>query len=289
MIFLTLYGGLGNQLFQYAFAYHLAKLSNTRIIINHDIENYKSRWGRDFALQHFSIPSLRTVRHKASLPVRALRKLRAAAGIPKKQPQHVVEQGLEFHPELLAPYRGNVFVDGHWQDERYFAAVAADIRAIFRVSIPPSAANARLLETIQSVNAVSLHVRRGDYLKPAAHAVHGVCDAAYYKAAVELVASKTISPHFFVFSDDIAWARENLALHPAMHFVDINDEAAAYEDLRLMYSCKHHITANSSFSWWGAWLNPRADKIVVAPKQWKADPVANHAQRDIVPASWIKL
>lgn len=135
---------------------------------------------------------------------------------------------------------------------------------------------------------MSLHVRRGDYVSDArTHATLGVCSLDYYRAAVRYIADHVEAPEFFVFSDDIAWAQANLELGHPCHYVDHNRGAESYNDMRLMSLCRHHIIANSSFSWWGAWLNPRADKVVVAPARWFAG--GNRVVDDLFPPGWVRL
>lgn len=136
--------------------------------------------------------------------------------------------------------------------------------------------------------AVSLHVRRGDYVSDArTHAAHGLCSIDYYRAAVRYIIDRVEAPEFFVFSDDIAWARGNLDISHPCHYLDHNRGAESYNDMRLMSLCHHHIIANSSFSWWGAWLNPRDDKIVVAPARWFAS--GNRRLDDLFPPGWVTL
>jgi hypothetical protein len=137
-------------------------------------------------------------------------------------------------------------------------------------------------------SAVSIHVRRGDYVSDAGtNRFHGTCSVDYYHDAVDRISGFAPASHFFVFSDGIDWAKENLRLRQPVTYVDFNDGEKNYEDLRLMSLCKHHIIANSSFSWWGAWLNPNPDKIVIAPKKWFNDPSIN--TDDLIPNSWLRL
>ncbi|MBS1565210.1 MAG: alpha-1,2-fucosyltransferase, partial [Bacteroidetes bacterium] len=152
----------------------------------------------------------------------------------------------------------------------------------------PSLANKAVLERVEKTNAVSLHIRRGDYVTVAhTNQLHGTCSIDYYQRAAELIADVSPDPVFYIFSDDIAWVRENLQLPFPIVFVEGNDEAHAYEDMRLMSRCRHHILANSSFSWWGAWLNGRPDKIVVAPQKWMNND--SIVPKDLIPVSWKRL
>jgi hypothetical protein len=141
---------------------------------------------------------------------------------------------------------------------------------------------------IAGCNAVSLHVRRGDYVSnPDSSRVHALCGMDYHQTAVRRIAEVSPQPHLFVFSDDPEWAARNLHLDHPMTIVTGNDTRHDYEDLHLMSLCKHHVVANSSFSWWGAWLNGNADKIVIAPARWFAS--GKFDTRDLFPSSWTTI
>jgi len=179
------------------------------------------------------------------------------------------------------------YLVGYWQSERYFRDIAPAIRSDFVFKMPPEGLNAELAEWIAQVNAVSLHVRRGDYVSnPVTNATHGVCSLDYYRDAVRYVSDRVEKPHFFIFSDDAAWAKEHLKVDFPHQYLDYNHGAESYNDMRLMSMCRHHIIANSSFSWWGAWLNPDMNKIVVAPKKWFAD---DRNTEDLFPQGWVTL
>jgi hypothetical protein len=148
--------------------------------------------------------------------------------------------------------------------------------------------NEFVLTEIRKYNAVSIHIRRGDYVSnPSAAAVHGICSLEYYEAAIQFIASRTDQPFFFVFSDDPQWAKNNLKTKHPTYFVEEDGTNKGAADMCLMSTCNHHIIANSSFSWWGAWLNNKADKIVVAPQIWFRDTTIN--TRDLLPAQWYEL
>jgi hypothetical protein len=176
---------------------------------------------------------------------------------------------------------------GNWQSERYFAKVADAIRVDFSFNTSLVGRNAELAELIGGVTAISLHVRRGDIAaNPASIAIHGLCSLDYYRRAIEFMTAKVTKPEFIIFSDDMAWVRENLQVDYPCHYVQHNMGLESFNDMRLMSLCHHHIIANSSFSWWGAWLNPRVNKIVVAPRRWFS---ANYDSSDIIPSTWIKM
>src|SRR5262245_48269614 len=144
------------------------------------------------------------------------------------------------------------------------------------------------MEAMRRVPSVSLHVRRGDYVRdPALNRIHGTCSLEYYADAIDYVAQRVPGARFFVFSDDLRWVEHNLPIRHPVEYVRHNTGQQGHEDIRLMSHCQHHIIANSGFSWWGAWLDPRPEKIVCAPARWFADD--RYDTRDVIPASWVKL
>lgn len=179
------------------------------------------------------------------------------------------------------------YLQGYWQSQRYFEKHLAVIRDDFKFKLPLKDKNVELAARITQVNAVSLHVRRGDYLSnKKATDFHGLCSIDYYGDAIKNISSKIINPVFFIFSDDIAWVRENLPMEFPCHYVDHNQGIESFNDMHLMSLCCHNIIANSSFSWWGAWLNTNQDKIVIAPKKWFANSINT---KDLLPDGWISL
>jgi hypothetical protein len=197
------------------------------------------------------------------------------------------ERQLRFDARVLSLPDG-VCLFGYWLSEKYFEDVAPLIRAELVVKHAPAGENARLSQRMRETTSVSLHVRRGDYVQdPAVHRIHGTCSPEYYAAAVAHVAARVADPRFFVFSDDIEWARAHLPLPYPAEYVGHNRGARSYEDLRLISHCRHHVIANSGFSWWGAWLGAAPDKIVCAPRRWFADPGYDSA--DVIPDSWVAL
>jgi len=180
--------------------------------------------------------------------------------------------------------------EGYFQSERYFEAHADVVRAELTPARPPDPQNARwLAEIAAEPRAVSLHVRRGDYVRNAKFAAHhGTCTPAYYDRALAYVTEQIgAAPVIYVFSDDPEWVRANMQLPCDVRVVGHNDASRNVEDLRLMSACRHHIIANSSFSWWGAWLNPRRDKVVAAPAMWFADPTS--VNPDIWARGWQRI
>ncbi len=198
----------------------------------------------------------------------------------------VVEPHFHYWPGIMSLPK-DCYLSGYWQSERYFSDAAAQVRDDFAFRLPLDDRNAELARQINDANSVSLHVRRGDYATdPRTAATHGLCSLDFYRAAIGYVAERVQQPHFFVFSDDITWAQGNLKMDFPCVYVQHNRGAESYNDMRLMSLCRNHIIANSSFSWWGGWLNPRAEKIVVAPRKWFAN--GGNVQ-DLFPAGWETL
>lgn len=198
------------------------------------------------------------------------------------------EQGLAYDPAFNS-LPDHTYLRGYWQSEKYFKQIGDQLRTELTRPEPVDETNRQLMEETAACDSVSLHIRRGDYVSNAKTSkVHGTCSLEYYRNAASHIAEKTGSePTFFVFSDDPEWTKQNLKLPFPMKFVTHNPIEDPWLDLQLMTSCDHHVIANSSFSWWGAWLNDKSQKIVVAPERWFADPGKN--DHDIVPDSWTRL
>ena len=300
MIVVRVREGLGNQMFQYAVGRQLAIDQRTELFLDDSIyrRNHRSTKGktrRKFGLDAFNVPAprlgglrrlivLKLARRRYSYLRRSLRML----GFPWSFDLISERIGAErtVNPEL-APFRGgNAFLDGYWQSERYFASIRNQLLMDFTFKSPASGENAALLERMSAVNSVCIHVRRTDYLYPENVAVRGICGLAYYDDAIELMRSRVSDPHFFAFSDDPEWTRTNFARVENLVPVNLNHGKCDWEDLRLMSHCNHFIIANSSFSWWGAWLGKHCEKIVVAPARWRADGTED---LELVPDGWIRI
>lgn len=297
MIITLLKGGLGNQMFQYAMARRLALRHGTVLAL--DLRSLLAPAPGDsvrpFELDQFHVVAQLAAesdavelsgRYKGNLQ-RYLTGVRRMTGRARFRVNCYSERSFQFSPEvLLLP--SDTYLDGFWQSERYFADVESHIRQEFRLRHPPGEESKKAAEKIKRVEAVSLHVRRGDFItNPSAANFHGSCSLDYYRLAVEIVTGCIASPHFFVFSDDLDWAQRELQLSHPHSFVDHNGPDAAHEDLWLMSLCKHNIIANSSFSWWGAWLNQNDRKVVIAPRNWFRNPDIDTS--DLIPSSWIRI
>lgn len=287
MIIIKLKGGLGNQMFQYACGRHLAQKHGD--VLRLDLEWYQpggvaaGDTARSYALDSFLISS-----HAASkediLRVRG-RQSRIGTVIKKIVRKLIPVKSYVFDPAVLEQ-KGDVYLDGYFQSERYFKDSEPIIRNEFRLRNAFGEAAYAIAQDIDRSDAVALHVRRGDYVSNKnAQAFHGSCSPDYYREAISLIAKRVDAPTFFVFSDDVDWVKGHIEIPNAVYVS--RKEIADTEELILMSKCKHAIIANSSFGWWGAWLNENPNKTVIAPKQWVADPQVNTV--DAVPAEWIRL
>jgi hypothetical protein len=287
MIIVRMKGGLGNQMFQYAAGRAAALKTGLPLVL--DKRHYNRSREHGYGLDRFRLAD--TPMDAAKLPPAPREQPVAHAlwRLLKRQPQLQREAGVAFDPAIAA-ISGPAWIEGYFQSERYFADHADTIRAELTLAAPPDQENARWLAGIEAEpHAVSLHVRRGDYVRNAQFAArHGTCTPDYYARALAHIADKTgTEPVVYAFSDDPDWVRDNLHLPAEIRIPGHNDAARNTEDLRLMSACRHHIVANSSFSWWGAWLNPRADKIVAAPARWFADP--DYHNPDIWAEGWTRI
>jgi hypothetical protein len=175
---------------------------------------------------------------------------------------------------------------GYWQSEQYFASIAPAVREAFRFVEPSSSTARGYYEEIRQAQAVSIHVRRGDYLGMDSY--RDVFADGYYERAIAYVKSKVNNPRFYVFSDDTAWCRSAFA-GEQFHMVE-HEGKDVHVDMWLMSNCKHNIIANSTYSWWGAWLNANPEKIVVSPKEWFTERSVFLADMDdLLPGGWVRL
>ena len=288
MIISQIMGGLGNQMFQYAMGRALSTRLNLPLRI--DISGFDS-----YRLHKYQLSSV-----FAGMEVAAPKDLENLIGwratttakrlVTKPQlswirgRQFVVEPHLAYWAGIEGLI-GPVYLVGYWQSEKYFYAIDSIIRNDFAFVKPLSMQNQHIVDEIRSSQAISLHIRRGDYVQNSQTlAIHGICSLDYYRDAIAYIAQRIARPKFFIFSDDMAWVKSNLKVEFPCIYVDHNIGSESYNDMRLMSQCQHNIIANSSFSWWGAWLNANPHKIVIAPKKWYAN---NNDVRDLCPEKWV--
>ncbi len=293
MIILRLNGGLGNQLFQYAAGRALAKMNSD--LLKLDIRGYISNSTQNQIYRNLDIRDFNILAPDATNT--EILQIKYPYGIASKvinlfKKKILRRYYIDWHPEILLK-RGDIYLDGYFQCERYFID---DLNSIFSEFSLKSNLLGDLddisKEILTSPMSVSLHIRRGDYVKdPRAKKIHFVCDENYYRRAILYM--KNIYPNaiFFIFSDEIDWVKEAFSeLNNVVYVSSIRNKRGELlrpsQELILMSQCRHHIISNSSFSWWGSYLNSNPNKIVVAPSIWR---YGGLTQENIYPTDWIRF
>ncbi len=278
-------GGLGNQMFQYAAARALSGNFIYYDLFNLKVNNSTTDTftARSFELEIFPNligAQLNSIQEKLFNSRKFFFKL--LRNLTFGRIALVKQKGAEF---ITFPKANNILLHGFFQSEKYFSSHREAL--LHEFSFPElDVVNKNLLSRIQSIeNAVSIHVRRGDYLKPKVKEYHGILPAAYYQKSIALLESDVTNPTYFIFSDDPLWCKENLSHLNNVEIVVGNTGGNAWKDMCLMSHCKHHIVANSSFSWWGAWLS-KSVGIKLAPTKWFNPAIVNFTINDIVPDWW---
>lgn len=296
-VIVSLYGGLGNQLFQFATALSLAKKKHGRVFLDlswFDKDHLSTgETPRAYALGVYDLGcdvhiqrNGRKASHKylyrcIDAVLRRIRKY-MDVGITRFH-----EKSMKFHPNLMQSDLP-IWLDGYWQSYKYFEDIQPALRKIIAVPGDMNSAMQAIYQDILEKDAICVHVRRGDYVtNPSAAQFHGLCDLSYYQAGLNLIIENTSNPHAYIFSDDPLWVKNNFKLEIPSTVVDINGPDEAHHDLWLMAACKHFIIANSSLSWWGAWLSGYSNKIVVAPRQWFLN--SQTSTEDLIPNDWVRI
>lgn len=288
MITVKIFGGLGNQLFQYTFGQYVAKKINTRVV--YDIQtNSKSK---NFTSRDLDIASLFDItlsdHHQAKNKKlfnngflwRIKRKLTQYFPILNKK--YIVQKNAHY---LLKNLKDNVYYEGYWQNYSYPDVIKEylinEISSKEKIIIRED----DFMKNIRENETVAIHIRRDDYIKIKKNKkLYSICELSYYEKAVELIKQKIKNPKFLIFTQDKEWASEHFN-GEEYHLVKTN---TALEDMLYMKNCKHIIMANSTFSWWGAWLNQNPDKMIIAPKKWYNGKI-NKSIENLIPLSWIKI
>ncbi|MEA4983759.1 MAG: alpha-1,2-fucosyltransferase [Paludibacter sp.] len=299
MIFVSIFGGLGNQMFQYATAKAVAKRLNVelKLDIQHvtDRKFRKNFTYRNFELSVFNldekIATLKEVRryipnlwntNKIILQFYRIKRILTGRRLYQEKKKFCID-------ENIFSIKDNTYLYGYFQTSGYFEDIRSDLLYSFEFKTPPNQINRELMAQISRENAVSIHVRRGDYINSPFHLL-GMDD--YYMKAIKIISEKVTSPTFYIFSNDYDWVIENFKDLPIKKtIVQINNtESDAHMDMKLMSMCKHNICANSSFSWWGAWLNQYTERIIIVPQRWFNNSVIyNTSTNDLIPKDWIRI
>jgi len=283
MVITKITNGMGNQMFQYAAGRAHAARNRTHVRL--DLMWFSYNNARKYGLSCFSFSAkcanLIEIFRLRGMTAKDWRQSIANDPLSKT---HYIERGLSFDPNVLT-LRGDVYLQGYFQSEHYFLDQEKAIREDFRFRRPPPDSCQLITSKIMSTDSISMHIRRTDYLTVGLDQY--VLPMNYYASALEYVCARLVKPHVFVFSDDPNWAFANLHLQVPMTIVS-SYHMKDYEELQLMSMCKNHIIANSSFSWWGAWLASGNGKIVIAPERWVAKD-SEVDSRDLVPANWTRM
>ncbi len=287
-------GGLGNQLFQYAAGVALSIKNECELKI--DLSAFENQHGlqntiRNHDILHFTLSAQIADSQEASALRNPLGCVSRASRLVR---QKIFKQYYsDWHPNILGR-RGNIYLEGYFQCEKYFLNYFSQLSKELTLREEFSSSIAEWKQILSTFNKpVSLHVRRGDYVSdPRTSALHNICTADYYHKAIKEMRSRISDFTLVIFSDDVEWVRENLSLGEEAVYVSGSKAQTGLpllpsQELILMSRCSHHIISNSTFSWWGAYLNKRHEKIVVAPSLWNRSRVDKH--NNILPSTWLRI
>ncbi|MCK5137864.1 MAG: alpha-1,2-fucosyltransferase [Bacteroidales bacterium] len=293
MIIVQITSGLGNQLFQYAAAKALSIQLNTSLKL--DLSYYEENDDRRFLLDKFNIISTKAspsemdqLKGYRSNTIRAKIKRRLNfSGFEYYNKTHIKERTFHnFYPDIFK-HRGDLYLEGYWINPNYFKGIETTLRSEYSLKDELEETNIRILNLIENTNSVSIHVRRGDFLN---NNFFKLPELEYYRTAINIISERIHNSSLFIFSDDPEWCKiyfrsEKHRFTIITNNLDIGDHV----DLFLMSKCKHNIISNSSFSWWGAWLNKTPKKIIIAPKLWYNNKQAQKSieSGDLLPNAWL--
>ena len=285
-------GGLGNQLFQYATGKALSGRLRGQLLV--DIDWFNHDW-IDVTPREFLLPFLKVQLEttQVSPPIQSPRRWRRITQqILPLNPYVLKDRPYRFNPAItqFKPYANqDIYLMGYWQSFRYFDSIRQDLIKEIRPINQLSAQYQIYLEKIKGCLSAMIHIRRGDYVNlPVAAKVHGFLGLDYYQNGMRLLLENNIHTHFFVFSDDLDWAKANLPHQEKITYIETTDEKTApIQELFLMTQCRRHLIANSSLSWWSAWLSVDQNPHVIAPKRWTND--IDKEWDDLLPSHWQRI
>jgi hypothetical protein len=288
MIVVKLMGGLGNQMFQYALGRKLS-ISN-KVPLKFDLtflndRTFKENFTyRDFELNKFNLE----IEYANKEEINYFQKQNNLFNFYqyhfglKKNNLYITEKNKFHNFEKLY---NNLYLDGFWQSELYFKDIRIVLLKDFQFKNINNE-NEKILDKIMSTNSISVHIRRGDYVNnKIINNYHGTCPLEYYEESIKYFKERVIEPTFYFFSDDINWAKEAFGIQKNYVYIDINNNINNQLDMFLMSNCIYNIIANSSFSWWAAWLNQNSQKLTLAPKKW----FEQNEPSNIIPENWIRI
>jgi hypothetical protein len=298
-IIICLQGGLGNQMFQYAAGRRLAHIRNSDFKLDITRLTHPSSIDpnvdpRSFHLGYFNIRTDFASQEEISqLTGDKLNKISKKIYktwqnfAPSRWHRYISQHGPDTEDGIFQ-VASNVYLDGYWQSEKFFVDISDIIRNEYTLREELDPQNLEIADLIRSVDSIGVHFRRGDYIsKPKTREFHGTCELSYYDQCIEFIAKKVSNPYLFIFSDDPDWVGKNFKCRFPFKVLNHNGSEKDYIDMQLMSFCKHFIIANSTFSWWGAWLGRHPQKIIIAPKDWFKTKQFDGS--DVVPERWIRI
>lgn len=291
MVTVLLSGGLGNQMFQYAAAKSLAIRLNTTLSV--DLYTFSKKTQATIRPYELGIFNIEDVVETSSLKAKAVTKAR-----PFIQKHRSFFQRLGMFTDTYAilyqpafeALAGDVIMSGYFQNESYFNNISELLRKDFSFKYPLTGKNKDIAGQVSENQSIAVHIRRGDYLNKNSQSNFAILEKDYYENAINYISAHVKNPEFYVFSEDFDWIKDNLNFKEfPVTFIDWNKGKDSYIDMQLMSLCKHNIIANSSFSWWSAWLNNNEEKNIIAPKRWFVDEQKNELLDCFYPQGWMKI
>lgn len=286
MIIVQFTGGLGNQMFQYACAKALEQRGYRVKLDISAFETYKIHGGYQLEKYNIGLECATEEEIKEFFARNFASKLLCRLGI--RTSKVFKEKSLLFDINFLNP-KDDTYLVGYFQCERYFINIRNMLLMEYSIKDELSIYTREIQDNIiKSNKSCSIHIRRGDFISDKSNIIHGACSLGYYQDSISYLQDNFEGLNYFVFSDDITWVKENIQLEN-ITYVESQERRSPHEDLFLMSLCDHNIIANSTYSWWGAWLNQNDDKIVLAPRRWFANDILQMQSQNIIPEKWIRL
>ncbi len=293
LVIVKIYGGLGNQMFQYAFGRTISLKYNTQLYLdlswfNELSESTPRKFQLDLFNTEYRIADKKILQQYKPLTFKVINTALIRLNIGKLQlSKYFVENNLAFNSSIDR-IKDNCYINGYWQSEKYFINIKEIIKKEFKLKeCYHSHIDSSLLNSIKSSNSISVHIRRSDYTLKNNIDIHGTLPISYYEKSMEIISKNTKNPTYFIFSDDIDWVKKSIKNNNSnINYITNNSN---YVDFFLKSQCKHNIIANSTFSWWSAWLNNNENKLVIAPKNWYINQKFNKQTKDLIPESWIRI
>ncbi|GAB3961639.1 alpha-1,2-fucosyltransferase [Spirosoma harenae] len=269
-------GGLGNQMFTYAFYFVLAKRRKFEYVEIDFFQTDKHHSGYELD-KIFPAITTRSIHY-----YKLINKI-YSNNLIRKIYKRKIQPGVKYVSDIMLTPYPFVIYEGFWQSEMYFESFKNDIRCLYKFNYNLLNAKTKdALEKVKKINSISIHIRRGDYTEH--EEFNNICTIDYYREAIELIKKTVNEPLYYIFSDDKDWVKDNITEFEYT-LVDWNKGSESWQDMFLMSKCKHNIIANSTFSWWAAWLNENETKVIISPKKW----FNNLPENDIVPSEWIRI